>query len=581
MDDNASLREDVNIESRLKVQPCTTPTCAVNMPSQARAANGALHFINPLYELHHGPAQSSRDSVAPDGRESPQLDGPLAAGDPAVDNGEQLTAAETRRHVPTVTVDAARANVAAAASLVADEDTPRRSSGHHEDDARPDGGRGGGDVRADVTLAEPARLLLQSAKPNHGRTQSAPLTSLTAHLRNADARRSCSPDKDVHQHCDHVDDASSQASCDFDGAAFVRKLGHSSSVSTLASVSSHTSSGSRFSLFPEFDFSLDGAFTQSIRHIVSKSKIKQNFMKGINAGVNKIGGTFSQHLARKAEGNKVIKKITNLMHGNDSYFGVLMRSNLSHIEKHLNTHDSAVAMLATVRAIMTQLKNYVLQSSELDPILSASMPIHEKDVIVEKAICKCILKSLKGQLDQSIGDYHLRDGSIKQLRCSCEATQNKTLEELGVTAKVPNEDTLAGIRQALASIQQDYLPLRKIKCLLKICKVIYKSMEDGSGRQLGADEFMPVLTYVLVRCDIATLKQDMDYMTELMEPCMIHGEGQYYLISIQGVLYLLEHVETERCSKLFRSGSLGQWQHRVSVRSKASLGHDRHSQVSV
>ncbi|XP_078452614.1 uncharacterized protein LOC144720049 isoform X2 [Lampetra planeri] len=476
MDDNASLREDVNIESRLKVQPCTTPTCAVNMPSQARVANGALHFINPLYELHHGPAQSSRDSAASDGRESPQLDGPLVAGDPAVDIGAQLTATETRRHVPTVTVDAARANVVAAAFLVAGEDTPRRSSGHHEDDARPDGGRG--DVRADVTLAEPARLLLQSAKHKHGRTQSAPLTSPTAHLRNADARRGCSPDKDVHQHCDHVDDASSQAPCDFDGAAFVRKLGLSSSVSTLASVSSHASSGSRFSIFPEFDFSLDGAFTQSIRHIVSKSKIKQNFMKGINAGVNKIGGTFSQHLARKAEGNKVIKKITNLVHGNDSYFGVLMRSNLSHIEKHLNTHDSAVAMLATVRAIMTQLKNYVLQSSELDPILSASMPIHEK------------------------------------------------------------------------------------------------------GRQLGADEFMPVLTYVLVRCDIATLKQDMDYMTELMEPCMIHGEGQYYLISIQGVLYLLEHVETERCSKLFRSGSLGQWQHRVSVRSKASLGHDRHSQKS-
>ncbi|XP_075920359.1 ras and Rab interactor 2-like [Petromyzon marinus] len=103
---------------------------------------------------------------------------------------------------------------------------------------------------------------------------------------------------------------------------------------------------------------------------------------------------------------------------------------------------------------------------------------------------------------------------------------------------------------------------------------------NRAGRQLGADEFMPVLTYVLVRCDIATLKQDMDYMTELMEPCMIHGEGQYYLISIQGVLYLLQHVETERCSKLFRSGSLGQWQHRVSVRSKASLRHDRHSQKS-
>lgn len=55
------------------------------------------------------------------------------------------------------------------------------------------------------------------------------------------------------------------------------------------------------------------------------------------------------------------------------------------------------------------------------------------------------------------------------------------------------------------------------------------------GRLYGADDFLPVLTYVLAQCDMLELDTEIEYMMELLDPSLLHGEGKY--------LFLLELPE--------------------------------------
>ena len=46
-----------------------------------------------------------------------------------------------------------------------------------------------------------------------------------------------------------------------------------------------------------------------------------------------------------------------------------------------------------------------------------------------------------------------------------------------------------------------------------------------AGRMYGADDFLPVLTYVIAQCDMLELDTEIEYMMELLDPSLLHGEG--------------------------------------------------------
>lgn len=46
------------------------------------------------------------------------------------------------------------------------------------------------------------------------------------------------------------------------------------------------------------------------------------------------------------------------------------------------------------------------------------------------------------------------------------------------------------------------------------------------GKPYGADDFLPVLMYVLARSNLAEMLLDVEYMMELMDPALQLGEGE-------------------------------------------------------
>lgn len=45
----------------------------------------------------------------------------------------------------------------------------------------------------------------------------------------------------------------------------------------------------------------------------------------------------------------------------------------------------------------------------------------------------------------------------------------------------------------------------------------------------GADDFLPVLTYVIAQCDMLELDTEVEYMMELLDPSLLQGEGNVLL----------------------------------------------------
>uniref|UniRef100_A0A8B9G0H8 Ras and Rab interactor 3 n=1 Tax=Amazona collaria TaxID=241587 RepID=A0A8B9G0H8_9PSIT len=239
---------------------------------------------------------------------------------------------------------------------------------------------------------------------------------------------------------------------------------------------------------------------------------------------------------------KLQKKIVELAQDKDSYFGNLVRDYRVYSLEMMAKQSSSTEMLQEIRMMMTQLKSYLVQSTELKSLLDPGSRTEEQlEVIAETALYKCVLKPLKEAIDSYLKEIHNKDGSLQQLKENQFVIQNTTTTDLGVTTSVPETIVLEKILQKFTTMHKAYSPQKKIAILLKSCKLIYNSMAQGNpGKPYGADDFLPVLMYVLARSNLTEVLLNVEYMMELMDPALQLGEGSYYLTTTYGAL---EHIK--------------------------------------
>ncbi|XP_063189217.1 ras and Rab interactor 3-like [Chroicocephalus ridibundus] len=239
---------------------------------------------------------------------------------------------------------------------------------------------------------------------------------------------------------------------------------------------------------------------------------------------------------------KLQKKIVELAQDKDSYFGNLVRDYRVYSLEMMAKQSSSTEMLQEIRMMMTQLKSYLVQSTELKSLIDpASYTEEQLEVIAETALYKCVLKPLKEAIDSYLKEIHNEDGSLQQLKENQLVIQNTTTTDLGVTTSVPETFVLEKILHKFTTMHKAYSPEKKIAILLKSCKLIYDSMAQGNpGKPYGADDFLPVLMYVLARSNLTEVLLNVEYMMELMDPALQLGEGSYYLTTTYGAL---EHIK--------------------------------------
>ncbi|XP_068397484.1 ras and Rab interactor 3 isoform X1 [Eschrichtius robustus] len=239
---------------------------------------------------------------------------------------------------------------------------------------------------------------------------------------------------------------------------------------------------------------------------------------------------------------KLYKKVVELAQDKASYFGNLVQDYKVYSLEMMAHQTSSMEMLQEIRTMMTQLKSYLLQSTELKALVDPALHSEEElEAIVESALYKCVLKPLKEAINSCLREIHSKDGSLQQLKENQLVILATTTTDLGVTTSVPEVPIMEKILQKFASMHKAYSPEKKISTLLKTCKLIYDSMALGNpGKSYGADDFLPVLMYVLARSNLTEMLLNVEYMMELMDPALQLGEGSYYLTTTYGAL---EHIK--------------------------------------
>ncbi|XP_077138919.1 ras and Rab interactor 2 isoform X1 [Ranitomeya variabilis] len=297
-----------------------------------------------------------------------------------------------------------------------------------------------------------------------------------------------------------------------------------------------------------------------------KSKNKRGTSLGISkivkSHLRKMSGVFSSLVTPE---KKMIKKIVAMSRDKCTYFGCLVQDYISFLQENKDCHVSSTDMLHTIRQFMTQVKNYLAQSSELDPPIESLIPEDQIDAVLEKAMHKCILKPLKGHIENMLKNFRTVDGSWSQLKENLLLVRKRTPQELGVLTPTPEAVDVEKIRFKFSTMQKMYSPEKKVMLLLRVCKLIYTCMENNSGRMYGADDFLPVLTYVIAHCDMVEIDTEIEYMMELLDPTLLHGEGGYYLTSAYGALSLIKNFQEEQAARLLNSetrDTLKQWHKR-------------------
>ncbi|XP_060731617.1 ras and Rab interactor 3 isoform X2 [Tachysurus vachellii] len=235
---------------------------------------------------------------------------------------------------------------------------------------------------------------------------------------------------------------------------------------------------------------------------------------------------------------------------------------------------TSTEMLQEVRSSLTTLRETLYDTAEIQSIIDTlgDVPDFELDTMMEQALHKVALKPLYSHLYECMKTARQQDGSLKRLQAKQNALMGRSLEELEGTAGagLPDAAMLEKIQQRWATMQQQYSPQKKVEMLLKVCKNIYHSMNVNAkpGVVFGADDFLPCLTWVLLRSDVVTLQIDTDYMMELLDPSQLQGEGGYYLTSLYASLYHISSFQSRLASRQLSAEaqkSLSQWHRRRTL----------------
>lgn len=113
----------------------------------------------------------------------------------------------------------------------------------------------------------------------------------------------------------------------------------------------------------------------------------------------------------------------------------------------------------------------------------------------------------------------------------------------GIFAKFSSVVELSG--NELAKINNYRAPRDKIVCVLNCCKVIFGILRHTKLDIAGADVFLPLLIYIILKGNVFALVSNIRYIDRFRLPEFLSGESAYYLSSLQGAInYILDMDNT-------------------------------------
>ncbi|KAG0308380.1 hypothetical protein BGZ99_001167 [Dissophora globulifera] len=121
-------------------------------------------------------------------------------------------------------------------------------------------------------------------------------------------------------------------------------------------------------------------------------------------------------------------------------------------------------------------------------------------------------------------------------------------EHLDIPSSPYNEAYLNNAQAELKKINSYKAPRDKVICILNCCKFIFTLIRRSEGNSKGADTFLPILIYVVLRSNPPHLVSNVQYISLFRNPEKLQAEAGYYLASLMGAISFIENMEASSLS---------------------------------
>ncbi|KFH69955.1 hypothetical protein MVEG_04758 [Podila verticillata NRRL 6337] len=121
-------------------------------------------------------------------------------------------------------------------------------------------------------------------------------------------------------------------------------------------------------------------------------------------------------------------------------------------------------------------------------------------------------------------------------------------EHLDIPDSPHNEAYLNNAQSELKKINSYKAPRDKVICILNCCKFIFTLIRRSEGNSKGADTFLPILIYVVLRSNPPNLVSNVQYISRFRNPEKLQAEAGYYLASLMGAISFIENLEASSLS---------------------------------
>ncbi|KAI9482986.1 MAG: hypothetical protein EXX96DRAFT_556407 [Benjaminiella poitrasii] len=120
-------------------------------------------------------------------------------------------------------------------------------------------------------------------------------------------------------------------------------------------------------------------------------------------------------------------------------------------------------------------------------------------------------------------------------------------EHLDIPKTDDNDSFLTFAEAELLKMNNYKAPRDKLICILNCCKVIFGLMKHME-RDEGADVFLPLLIYVVIRANPPRLISNAQYISRFRNPEHLRAEAGYYLTNLMGAIEFIETMDVNSLS---------------------------------
>ena len=273
---------------------------------------------------------------------------------------------------------------------------------------------------------------------------------------------------------------------------------------------------------------------------------------------NEIKSEYLRSASLLSVAKNICNYIYKLAKENDNTFAKIVTQFIDCTKAKKETSPQVV--MTNIRQFMNGMKNYLVKNGEknfLKMVKEERNKLKENeflniDAIIEGTLHKLVIKPLKDHLNHLFVEDYIKNGSLKLLSENMKAAQIKQTCELGIRSQLnlPDQHSLLIIQSHFDKLQRAYSPLKKLEHLLVVISTIYDNV--GCNRQesknksdhlsFGADDFLLILIYVIIKCGFVSAEIEADYMRGLLHPSLLSGEGGYYLTTLSSCIHVLKNM---------------------------------------